>query len=98
MNEIILEIGKIYKDRSGRLIKITKGIPPVIIDDVLTKDGWNGIYFGDSVDDKRPKIDNERYKFNGKHWDYWSRFSGIFTGEPDNSFNVPKKDLISEIG
>ena len=98
MNEIILEIGKVYKDRSGRLVKISKGIPPVIVDGKLTKDGWSGIYWGDSVDKKKPKIDNERYQFNGKHWDYWSCFSGIITGESDNSFNIPENDLIDEIG
>jgi len=98
MEEIILEIGKVYKDRSGRLIKITEGNPPVIIDGILTKDGWNGVYWGDSVDDKTPKINKGRYKFNGKHWDCWSIFSGIITGEPDNSFNELEKDLIDLIG
>ena len=36
---IILEIGKTYKDNSGRLIKITKGSPPID----GKRDGWNGV-------------------------------------------------------
>lgn len=93
---MVLKIGKIYKDRSGRLIKIIKGNPPILTESGLQKDGWNGIYWGESIDDEEPKIDNERYEFNGNHWDYWSMFSGFRTGKDDNSFNVPEKDLIEE--
>ncbi len=90
-----LEIGKIYKNRKGRLIKITKGNEPMINKNgELYRDGWNGIYWGDSIDKKRPKIDNQRYEFNGKHWDYWCVFSGIITDSDDNSFNVVEEDLI----
>jgi hypothetical protein len=93
-----LEIGKTYKNRNGRLVKITKGMEPMINENgELYKDGWRGIYWGDSVDEKRPKIDNERYEFNGNHWNYFSVFSRIKTDRPDNSFNEPEKDLIELI-
>ena len=93
-----LELGKIYKNRNGRLVKITKCCEPLIDSNGKKyRDGWNGIYWGDSVDKKKPKIDNERYEFNGKHWDYWSFFSSFRTGNSDNSFNVPEQDLIEII-
>jgi hypothetical protein len=93
-----LEIGKKYRNRNGRILKITKGVEPLIDNTGNNyRDGWNGIYWGDSVDRKKPKIVNERHEFNGKHWDYWSFFSSIRTGNKDNSFNIPEKDLIEKV-
>jgi|694.fasta_scaffold42387_6 hypothetical protein len=90
-----LEIGKTYKNRNGRLVKITKGMEPMIDENGKPyRDGWNGIYWGDSIDKKRPKIDNQRYEFNGKHWCYFSMFSSIRTDKSDNSFNIPEEDLV----
>ena len=56
MENIILEVGKTYKSRDGRLVKIIKGNPPI----EGKRDGWDGIYFGKSIDNKKPKIDHER--------------------------------------
>lgn len=86
MSKIILEIGKTYKDRSGRLIKISEGLPPID----GKRDGWNGIYWGDSVDGKEPKIEKERYTFEGKQWSYLSAFSMFGYQE----LNDVEKDLV----
>jgi len=83
-----LEVGKTYKDASGRIIQITKGYPPID----GKRDGWNGIYWGDSIDNKKPKIDSERYTFEGKWWSYISGFSSAGYQELSN----PKMDLIDE--
>lgn len=82
---MILEIGKTYKSKDGRLIKIINGNPPI----EGKRDGWNGIYWGNSVDDKEPKIDMERYTFDGKWWSYISQFSSFGYKELSN----PKMDL-----
>lgn len=71
MKSIILEIGKTYKSKDERLVKIVSGKPPID----GKRDGWNGIYFGVSVDEKLPKLDMERYTFEGKWWSYFSQFS-----------------------
>jgi hypothetical protein len=84
--KIILEIGKTYKNNSGRLIKITKGSPPID----GKRDGWNGIYWGESVDNKKPKINAERYTFEGKWWSYISGFSAFGYQE----LYDPKSDLV----
>ncbi len=98
LNKMKLEIGKTYKNKKGRLIKITKGCEPLVDENGnLYKDGWNGIYWGDSVDEKKPIIDNERYEFNGKYWNYFSFHSFVRTKKKDNSFNIPEEDLIEEI-
>ena len=39
MGNIILEVGKTYKSKDGRLVKIIKGSPPI----EGKKDGWNGL-------------------------------------------------------
>jgi hypothetical protein len=88
MSKIVLEIGKTYKDRSGRLIKITGGLPPID----GKRDGWDGIYWGDSVDGKEPKIKKERYTFEGKQWSYISGFSMFGYQE----LNDIEKDLIEQ--
>lgn len=89
MENIILEIGKIYKSKDGRFIEIIKGNPPIN----GKRDGWDGIYWGNSVDNKEPKLDNERYTFEGKWWSYISQFS--FTGYQELS--NPEMDLIEII-
>lgn len=71
MKNIILEVGRTYKSNDGRLIKIIKGNPPI----EGKREGWNGIYWGNSVDDKLPEIDMERYIFDGVWWSYISPFS-----------------------
>jgi len=71
MENLILEIGKTYKSKDGRLVEIIKGNPPID----GKRDGWNGIYWGNSVDGKEPKLDHERYTFEGKWWSYISQFS-----------------------
>jgi hypothetical protein len=85
MENLILEIGKTYKTKDGRLVEIIKGNPP--IDGKI--DGWNGIYWGNSVDGKEPKLDHERYTFEGKWWSYISQFSMLGYQELSN----PKMDL-----
>ena len=71
-----IEVGKTYKSREGRLIKIKKGISPLVDESGKEyRDGWNGVYWGDSCDKKKPKIDNERYEFDGRYWNYLSPFS-----------------------
>lgn len=86
MNNI--QIGKIYKSRDGRLIKIIKGNPPID----SKREGWNGIYWGNSVDNKEPKLDHERYTFEGKWWSYISQYSMFGYSELSN----PEMDLIEE--
>jgi hypothetical protein len=73
----VLEIGKIYRSKNGRLIQIVEGNPPVS-GKVDTSNGigqWEGIYWGNSVDDKEPKLEMERYTFEGKWWSYISQFA-----------------------
>lgn len=89
MDNIILEIGKTYESKTGRLIKITEGYPPIN----GKRDGWNGVYWGSSVDDKTPKINNQRYTFEGIWWDYISQFSSFGYKELSN----PNNNLIKEI-
>ena len=84
-----LEVGKTYKSKNGRLIKISKGCPPIN----GKRDGWNGIYWGDSVDNKEPKIDNERYTFEGRWWSYISQFSMLGYHELSNV----EMDLMEEV-
>lgn len=83
---LILEVGKTYKSKDGRLVKIIKGNPPID----GKRDGWNGIYWGDSVDKKKPKIDHERYTFEGKWWSYISGFSIVGYQE----LSDPEMDLV----
>lgn len=67
---IKLEVGKVYKTKEGRLVKITQHDPV-----------WNGgMFWGTSVDKKRPKIDHERWTPDARWWSYMSVFSG-FGGE-----------------
>lgn len=88
MSNIILEVGKTYKTTQGRLVKIVKGNPPIN----GKRDGWNGIYWGDSVDNKKPKLDHERFTFEGKWWSYISQFSTFGYQE----LSDPTMDLIEE--
>lgn len=89
MEKLIIEIGNTYKSRDGRLIKILDGKPPIN----GKCEGWDGIYFGDSVDDKQPALTHERYTFEGKWWSYFSGFSMFGYKELSN----PNMDLI-ELG
>jgi hypothetical protein len=88
-NKITLEVGRTYKSRDGRLIEIIKGNPPINDERI----GWNGIYWGSSVDDKQPKLDHERYIFDGRWWSYISQFSMTGYEELSN----PSMDLIEII-
>jgi hypothetical protein len=81
---LILEIGKTYKSRDGRYVKIFKGNPPINGERV----GWDGIYWGNSIDDLDPKLDYERYIFDGKWWSY------LF---PNTQLSDYHKDLIEVI-
>ena len=89
MENIILEVGKTYKSRDGRLVKIIKGNPPI----EGKRDGWDGIYFGKSIDNKKPKIDHERYVFDGKWWSYISDFSMFGYQE----LSDPEMDLVEVV-
>lgn len=89
MEKLIIEIGNTYKSRDGRLIKILEGNPPIN----GKRSGWNGIYWGDSVDDKQPVLTRERYTFEGKWWSYFSGSSMFGYKELSN----PNMDLI-ELG
>ena len=89
MENIILEVGKTYKSRDGRLVKIIKGNPPI----EGKRDDWDGIYWGDSVDNKKPKLDNETYVFDGKWWSYISGFSMFGYQE----LSDPKMDLVEVV-
>jgi hypothetical protein len=86
MENLILEIGKTYKSKDGRLVGIIKGNPPID----GKRDGWKGIYWGNSVDGKEPKLDHERYTFEGKWWSYLSQFSMLGYKELSN----PEMDLL----
>jgi hypothetical protein len=60
-----LEVGKKYKTQDGRIVKITKYDPE-----------WNGgMYWGSSIDKKRPKIDHERWTPDARWWSYISHFA-----------------------
>jgi len=85
MENLILEIGKTYKSKDVRLVEIIEGNPPIN----GKRDGWNGIYWGNSVDGKEPKLDHERYTFEGKWWSYISQFSMLGYQELSN----PEMDL-----
>ena len=89
--ELIVKVGCIYERADGRIVGIVMGSPPV--EGVEIGVNWNGIYWADSVDGKKPKIENERYTYKGKHWNYISQFSQ-FGGR---QFNVPEFDLVKEI-
>lgn len=86
---MILEIGKTYRSRNGRLVQIDRGYPPID----GKREGWNGIYWGNSVDGKEPKLDSERYTFEGKWWSYISQFSMFGYRELSNT----EMDLIEEV-
>lgn len=92
MSGLILEIGKTYKSKDGRLVQIIKGEPPLNgkIDTSFGIGGWKGIYWGNSVDGKEPKLDYERYTFEGKWWSYISQFSMSGYQELSN----PEMDLL----
>ena len=80
---ITLQVGKTYKTRSGRLVKITKHCPE-----------WEGgMYWGDSVDKKRPKLDHERWTPDARWWDYLSSFSMFGYQE----LRDPELDLVETI-
>jgi hypothetical protein len=62
---VALEVGKIYKTQNGRLVKITQFNPE-----------WNGgMFWGTSIDKKKPKIDHERWTPDARWWSYMSPFS-----------------------
>jgi hypothetical protein len=88
--KMLLEVGKTYKSKDGRIIKITQGYPPID----GKRDGWNGIYWGDSTDGKEPTVKNQRYTFDGKWWNYLSGFSMFGYQE----LSKPESDLIEVIG
>ena len=96
-NITLLEIGKTYRSRNGRLIEIVKGNPPFILGNPplfkRERNGWNGIYWGNSIDNKEPKLEMERYTFDGKWWSYISEFSAIGYQELSDE----QKDLIEQV-
>ena len=89
MGNLVLEIGKRYRTKNGRIVEIIKGNPPID----GKREGWNGIYWGNSVDGKEPKLDNERYSFDGNWWSYISQFSLFGYKELSN----PEMNLLEEI-
>jgi len=78
-----LKIGRKYKARNGQTVLISNGLPPVN----GKRLGWNGIYFG-----KIAGVD-ERFTFEGKHWNYHSQYSPWGYQE----LNEPEFDLIEEV-
>lgn len=80
---ITLEVGKKYKTRDGRIVKLTKHDP----------DWEGGMYWGSSIDKKRPKIDHERWTTDARWWDYLSSFSPVGYKE----LRDPDWDLVEEI-
>ena len=78
-----LEIGKVYKTQSGRLIKIVNHDPE-----------WSGgMYWGSSIDNQEPKLDHERWTPDARWWSYISPFSMFGFQELRNE----KLNLIEEV-
>ena len=80
---INLQVGHKYKTKSGRLIEITKHCSE-----------WNGgMFWGTSVDKKKPLIDHERWTQDARWWSYISPFSEFGYQELRNE----EWDLVKEI-
>lgn len=80
---VTLEVGKTYKTKEGRLVKITKHEPE-----------WNGgMFWGSSCDDKKPEIDYERWTSDARWWSYISGFSMLGYQE----LRDPKMDFVEQI-
>ena len=80
---IILEVGKTYKTKSGRLVEIIKHDPE-----------WcGGMFWGTSCDGKQPEIDHERWTTDARWWSYLSPFSPWGAQE----LREPELDFIEQI-
>ena len=80
---ITLEVGKTYKTREGRLVKISKH------DRV-----WlDGVFWATSCDDKQPEIVHERWQPDGRWFSYISAFSQFGYRE----LRDPDMDIVEQI-
>jgi hypothetical protein len=75
-------VGKVYKTRLGRLVKITMHDP-----------NWcGGMFWGTSIDKKRPKLDHERFTPDCRWWSYLS----VFAVAGGQILRNPDLDLVDE--
>lgn len=80
---ITLEVGKSYKTKSGRIIRIIKYDPK-----------WGGgMFWGNSIDGQEPELSYERWTPDARWWSYISQFSLFGYQE----LRDPKMDIIEHI-
>lgn len=80
---ITLEVGKTYKTKQGRLVKITKHDPL-----------WHaGVFWATSCDGKKPEIHHERWQPDGR----WFSFICSFSQFDYQELRDPGLDLVEQI-